>query len=78
MEKTSDKVDGKTKNKIIGKVVEIAIIQVMSNHYYKFNSKMFHQKEGGSIGLRITSLIARISMDRWKPNVMMISQMIPT
>ena len=55
----------KDKRKIIGKVVEIAVKTLMRNHTYQFEGKYYIQKEGGSIGMAATGVIARLRMVRW-------------
>ena len=59
------KPDSDDRKRIFRKVIEVAIVRVMEDHCYKFNGKVYRQGKGGSIGLRLTSLIARIVMDRW-------------
>ena len=53
------------KRKMIGKVLERAIIAVMGFHCYTFGGKYYKQGKGGAIGLRLTGIVARIIMDRW-------------
>ena len=53
------------KRKLLGKVVELGILILMRNHIYQFEGKARIQKEGGSIGLAATGVIARIRMMRW-------------
>ena len=53
------------KKKIIAKVIEVAIQEIFANHVYRFDGKLYRQKEGGAIGLRLTGIVARIVMDRW-------------
>ena len=53
------------KRRLLAMVIEIAIITISKNHVYTFMNKIFAQKKGGAIGLRITGLIARIYMDQW-------------
>ena len=50
---------------LIAKVVKVAIQTVFSNDCYQFKGDMFLQLAGGLIGLRLTSLVARIVMDKW-------------
>ena len=45
------------------------IIAVMKNHIYRFNEKIYLQKEGGPIGLQLTGAIARIFMLWWDREV---------
>ena len=51
--------------RVIAKAVKVAIMCVFSNHVYQFGGKKYKQVAGGPIGLRLTSLVARIVMDRW-------------
>ena len=53
------------KKKLLRKVVEIGILVLMRNHLYQFEGKVRVQREGGSIGLAATGVIARIRMGRW-------------
>ena len=53
------------KRKLLGKVVEIGVMTLMRNHVYQFEGKNRVQREGGSIGLAATSVIAQIRMMRW-------------
>ena len=45
--------------------MEIAITTLMKNHVYQFGGKLYIRKEGGSIGMATTGVIARIRMLRW-------------
>ena len=54
-----------TKRKIVGLVIETAIINIMKMHCYRFEGKYFIQGGGGAIGLRLTGLVAKIVMARW-------------
>ena len=47
------------------KVLEIGITTIMRNHVYQFEGKSRVQREGGSIGIAATGVIARIRMVRW-------------
>ena len=53
------------KAKLVGKVIEIAIREIMGNHMYSFDGQTYLQTEGGAIGLRLTGLVARVVMDHW-------------
>ena len=53
------------KRRLIAKSVKLAIITVFRNHVYQFGERRYRQVSGGPIGLRLTSLVARIVMDRW-------------
>ena len=50
---------------MLRKVVEIGVKTLMRNHLYQFEGKVRIQREGGSIGLAATGVIARIRMGRW-------------
>ena len=52
----------KDKTEIIGTVLSIAVTELFKNHFYTFGGEIFHQKEGGPIGLRGTCAIARLCM----------------
>ena len=50
-------------------VVSIATQAMFQNHFYTFGGEVFHQRQGGPIGLRGTCAIARVVMqlfdDKW-------------
>ena len=51
------------KQQIVAEVVSLATKSSMfRNHYYKFGGKMYHQAQGGPIGLHGTCAIARMVM----------------
>ena len=56
-------VEEKDRRMIMGKVIELAILAVMNNHYYQFGGRYFKQGTGGAIGLRLTGLVCRIVME---------------
>ena len=45
------------------------IMAVIKNHMYRFNERIYLQKEGGPIGLQLTGAIARIFMLWWDRKV---------
>ena len=47
---------------LASEVIKIAIKTLFNKHYYTFGGKMYHQDEGGPIGLRATCAIARMVM----------------
>ena len=53
------------KRKLLSIVVKIAIINIFANHVYQFGGRIYKQILGGPIGLRLTSMIARIVIDAW-------------
>ena len=50
---------------VLGCVFQIIILAVFRNHCFQFRGRLYKQSKGGPIGLRLTSLVARIVMDRW-------------
>ena len=50
---------------ILSKVIKIAVLRVFQNHVYSFNGQVYLQLAGGPIGLRLTSMVARVVMDTW-------------
>jgi hypothetical protein len=52
------------KSELMGKVLEICIHEIMGNQMYIFDGQAYLQTEGGAIGLRLTGLVARVTMDR--------------
>ena len=38
---------------------------VMGNHLFRWGGQTYMQKDGGSIGLRMTGSICRVVMDNW-------------
>ena len=53
------------KKRLLGKVVELGVSILMRNHIYQFEGKSRIQREGGSIGIAATGVVARIRMMRW-------------
>ena len=43
----------------------MGVLILMRNHIYQFEGKARIQREGGSIGIAATGVIARIMMMRW-------------
>ena len=54
----------KMKKRILAKVIEVAILTVLENHYYTFAGKLYKQGKGCPIGLRLSGIVCRIVMDR--------------
>ena len=46
-------------------LAKVAIKSVFANHVYRFMGVTYLQLEGGPIGLRLTSVVARVVMDHW-------------
>ena len=55
----------KTCRKIIGHVLEIAILVAMNTHLYEFNGQIYRQASGGPIGMRFTACLAAVIMKLW-------------
>ena len=53
------------KRRIMAMVVEILVNLVMSSHVYSFGGKYYLQRDGGSIGLRLTACLAALIMKLW-------------
>ena len=54
------------RKKLLGKMFQIGVRECFRNHVYKFNRKYYVQREGGAIGLRLTGVVAEISMAAWE------------
>ena len=52
--------------------IKILIKQVMKNHCFKFQGKLFKQEEGGSIGLDLTGIMAEIYMSWWDRELILL------
>ena len=50
---------------LVAEMVRIGVIVMMNTHLFRFDGKIFLQKEGGPIGLRATCCVARITMLHW-------------
>ena len=53
------------KTRLLATVMLIATRLVFKFHIYRFGGEVFRQLRGGPIGLRFTSIVARIVMDSW-------------
>ena len=53
------------KKRIIGRVVETAVIVAMSTHLYSFGGDVYIQSSGGPIGMRSTASLAAVVMKKW-------------
>ena len=52
------------KRKLFSKMMKIAVLNVFRNHMYQFGGVTYRQLKGAPIGLRLTSVVARIVMDQ--------------
>ena len=50
---------------LVSKMLRLAVLNIFRNHMYQFGGVTFRQLKGAPIGLRLTSIIARIVMDQW-------------
>ena len=50
---------------LLATAVRLLTILIFSNHMYQFGGVNYRQLIGGPIGLRLTSVVARVVMDRW-------------
>ena len=66
MEKGHKDVQLQRKVRLFAKMIEIAVKECMRNHCYRFGGEYFLQTEGGAIGLRLTGVVAEISMAEWE------------
>ena len=63
--KDPQKYSEEEKRRIMGKLVEILIKTTFQTHFYKWNRKIFKQREGGPIGLRASGTVAKLIMELW-------------
>ena len=52
--------------------IGVMIEKTMEKHDYKFNGKIYRQKQGGAIGMDLTGVIADIYMCEWDKKMMQI------
>ena len=60
-----ENLDEVQKRRLLATAVGIAVRTVFEHHTYSFGGIRYRQVLGGPIGLRLTSLVARIVMDSW-------------
>ena len=63
--KVPDDMTDTEKRKLLALTLKLGVMEIMSNHVFEFGGSTFLQKDGGSIGLRMTGTIAQIVMDSW-------------
>ena len=63
---------------MIALALETAVLAVMNGHQYSYHNKGRRQKEGGSIGLRLTGVLAKLVMLIWAREFVRILSMIST
>ena len=51
--------------KIMGYVLEVAVLVAMNTHLYEFNGQVYLQQVGGPIGMRFTACLAAVLMKLW-------------
>ena len=60
------------KRKLFGACLEIGVRKAFALHLYQFGGKLYHQKDGGPIGMRLAGSVARIVMAEWGSRMMRI------
>ena len=50
---------------LVAEMVRIGVIVMMNTHLFRWDGRMFLQRKGGPIGLRVTCCVARITMLHW-------------
>jgi hypothetical protein len=73
MEYTADQ-----RRTILSKVIEVAVRTILRHHIHQFGRKFFGQRTGGPMGLKLTVIVARISMDRWAGKTNMKTNIFPS
>ena len=53
------------RKEMIGRCAEIAVRAIFKNFCYSFGGKLYRQRSGGPIGLRITMACSRLVMQEW-------------
>ena len=53
------------KNRMLAKMISIAVHTAMSNHTYRFDGRVFKQEDGAPIGDELAQAVARIVMNWW-------------
>jgi hypothetical protein len=59
------KPDRNEKMKMLGIMMQIVVTKVMKCHFYKYKNTVRRQRDGGSIGLRMTGEVATLRMLDW-------------
>ena len=50
---------------LLAAAVSKGVLEAFRSHTYTFGGRLFKQLIGGAIGLRLTSVVARLRMVRW-------------
>ena len=58
------------KKSLLGKVVEVGVLQVLRNHAYRWKGDVWLQTLGVPTGLRVSGIIGRVCMDHWRGKMM--------
>ena len=53
------------KRKLFAACLEIGVRQAFALHLYQFGGRVYHQRDGGPIGMRLAGSVARIVMAEW-------------
>ena len=60
------------KKALLAASLDIGVRTAFENHLYQFGGKIYHQKVGGPIGLRVTMAAARVVMGEWGEKLLTI------
>ena len=60
-----ESLDDEEERMIIATVTEVALKVLFSNFTYKFAGKIFHQQDGGPIGVRVAGAAGQLVMEDW-------------
>ena len=64
--------DGNEIRRMWCEAVGVLIREVMGNHCYKFEGRLYIQEQGGSIGLDLTGVVAEIYMSWWDKQLIVL------
>ena len=66
--------DGQTRRKILGKVLELAVMKVFKSNVYRFGGKTYLQTDGAPIGLDLSGEIGCLVMALWDVSFMSLCE----
>ena len=62
------------KKKMYAACLEIGVRAAFSLHLYQFGGRIYHQRDGGPIGMRLAGAAAKIVMQKWSTEMMRIME----
>ena len=62
------------KRKLVAACLDIAVREAFSLHLYQFGGRIYHQKDGGPIGMRLAGAAAKIVMGEWSERLLNIME----